>query len=1097
MPSAILHVNLLGDFGIRYGDAPVDSLHAARLQSLLAYLILNSDSLVQRQHLAFQFWPDSPEAHARNSLRQLLFQLRGALPEPDRFLVVDGSVLRWRRDPGQVVDALLFREGLRAARAAEESADLDAARQSLERAIVHYRGDLLPSCYEEWIQPERETLQQLSRAAHRRLAQLQEQARAYAAALETAQAIRRLDPLEEDAYAQQIRLHALMHDPAGARRVYQAAIETFARELGSPPGESVERAYALSQRPAQVADDLAESRLPAVAPATLIGRESEWHVLRSTWARAAKGRPTMLLVTGEAGIGKSRLVEELYVWVNQQGAATARTRSYAAEGRLSLAPVADWLRAPALRAGLASLEDIWQTEASRLLPELLINSQTLPRPQPVVEYGQRQRFFEAMARAVRATAQPLLLLIDDLQWCDVETLEWLHYLLRFDPELALVVAGTARSEESPPDHPLAALTRQLRSEGKLVAVELAPLDAAETARLAAQVHGSELDAEESMRLFRQTEGNPLFVVETMRAGMTGVADAEAAPRAGVHDPRNLPPRVYAVIERRIAQLSASARRVADLGAVVGRAFSWEMLAAAAVPHANDSEETLATVLDELWQRRILREQGPNVYDFTHDNLREVTYAQIGAPQRRLLHRRVARSLETLNADHLDPVSAQIAFHFEQAGAPAQAAPYFQRAGLVAAAVYANDDAIALLNRSLIQLLELPAGAARDAEELKIQFALAALYRMTMGWTSPEEVKAVARTLILTERADNIQQRAQALYGAQKVYVVAGQFDKVDSTYAEMGRLFMEMQGSTPAFAELMHAGARLHMGFAVEAQNFFAEVLAERDDKQIVDLQASQGLNYLALGHAWNAHALWYLGEPAAALDQSTRAVHIARQFAQPFSQALAVTYQALLMELQADFESFQAQAEAALLLAKEYRAPYYRTWASILVNFAHALQDPSTATIGSLRDSIEIFISTGARLRLPYYLSLLARALARAGRPDEGLITLERALGESRQRNERWWTPELHRLRGELLRQRGAEYSEVEDAYGRALEIAQSLHARALELRAATSLAGVWLEQGRAADAKALLIPLYRAFSTSLITPDLEAAQRLLALLE
>ncbi len=341
----------------------------------------------------------------------------------------------------------------------------------------------------------------------------------------------------------------------------------------------------------------------------------------------------------------------------------------------------------------------------------------------------------------------------------------------------------------------------------------------------------------------------------------------------------------------------------------------------------------------------------------------------------------------------NPFAREIAIHFEEAGSPAQAAPYFARAGNVAAAVYANDDAIALLNRSLAQLHLLPSGATRDAQELALQSALAAVYRSAMGWTSPEVMQSVERAIALSQAVGDARQRAQALYGAQSVYVVAAQFEQVESNYAEMSRLFVETEGSIPAFGGLMHAGARLHMGYAIEAHALFNQILAQRDNREVIDLQESQGLNYLVLGHAWNAHALWYLGKPASALEHATRAVNIAKNYAQPFSLVLAVTYLSTLLELQSDIDHFATQAEEAMKLAVEYRVPYYRNWASILVNFAHAWREPAETTIGQLRDSIEVFVSTGARLRLPYFQSLLARVYARGGRPEEGLHMIDEAL--------------------------------------------------------------------------------------------------------
>ena len=302
-------------------------------------------------------------------------------------------------------------------------------------------------------------------------------------------------------------------------------------------------------------------------PAALIGRTAEWTQLIAAWQRASAGRPQLLVLSGEVGIGKTHLAEELLTEVGRQGIVTAIARCYAVEGELAYTPVVAWLRTKALRPALAALDAVWLTEVARLLPDLL-ERPGLPPPSPLKEDWQRQRLFEALARAVLAASQPLLLLLDDLQWCDRETLEWLHYLLRFDPQAPLLIVGTLRAEELTNEHPLQSLLATLRREGQLTQISLERLTAAESATLAAQLAGRELDEEVATRLYQDTEGNALFVVETVRLGLGAVEDqgrqgpSSGEPKEhGAVQQTRLPPTIQAVITARLEQLSAQARTI--------------------------------------------------------------------------------------------------------------------------------------------------------------------------------------------------------------------------------------------------------------------------------------------------------------------------------------------------------------------------------------------------------------------------------------------------------------------------------------------------------------------------------------------------------
>ncbi|HCF85102.1 MAG TPA: hypothetical protein DEV72_07875, partial [Ktedonobacter sp.] len=412
--------------------------------------------------------------------------------------------------------------------------------------------------------------------------------------------------------------------------------------------------------------------------------------------------PHIVVISGEAGIGKTRLAEEMEAWVSRQGLTTASAHCYAAAGRLAYAPVTAWLRTDTLRTGLSALDPAWITEIARLVPEVLAKRPELPRPAPMTEGWQRQHFFEALAHAVLNARQPLLLLLDDLQWCDNETLEWVHYLLRFAPGAHLLLIGTVRAEETLPGHPLVAFLGAIQREGLVTEVALGPLNTKETTSLAEHIMGQKLDPDMSNTLHHETEGNPLFVVEMARAGTLG-QQKRARPGAGplpllTQPASTLPPSMQAVLASRLAQLSKQAHEVANVAAVIGREFTFSVLVRA----SGESEDTVVRGLDELWQRRIVREQETgttDAYDFSHGKLRELVYNSLLPAHQRLLHRRIAESCEVVYAEDLDMVSGQIASHYEHAGLPERAIPYYRRAGETALRIYANADAIIAYQRA--------------------------------------------------------------------------------------------------------------------------------------------------------------------------------------------------------------------------------------------------------------------------------------------------------------------------------------------------------------------------------------------------------------
>lgn len=679
--SPSLEIKLLGGLHVTVAGADAPGFHQPRLQALLAYLLIHRHAPRLRQELAFLFWPDSGEAQARTNLRKLLHMLRGRLPTPDAYLHLTAETVQWRPDAPYTLDVAEFQHALR--RAAQPGAD---AAHHWAAALRVYRGDLLPGHYDDWVLTCREELRDLAADVLRRLIAHHHDRGELAAALQFARQLLAHDPLHEETHRTIIGLHLELDDRAAALRAYHACATLLREELGVDPSPATEALYQAALQadatPVAIPDVPSPSRPRATLP--FVGRHGAHQQLLGLWQRALDGVAYLAIIQGEPGMGKTRLAAEVVDSVQRRGHATAYARAFAAAGAGAYAPVIDLLRTPAIADHAAALPSIWRSELARLLPELHEADPNLPTPPPMLEAWQQRRLHEAIARACMASGKPLLIHLDDLQWCDNETFAWLHFFLRFAADTPLLIIGTLRDNEVDPPHPSHRLAHDLLAEGRCLVVPLTPLGREDMATLANAAAEQTLDDVGVDRLETATEGNPLFVIEMVRSG-----------RAGSGDGLELPPRVHAVIMQRLEQLSPAARRAAEMAAVMGRQFTYPVL-----QRAYDGNDDLLAALDELWQRRIIREQGTDAYDFSHDRIREATYESVRPVMRRAFHAQAAAALADYHAHNLDGVSSQIAAHYAAAGERMQAIAYYRRAAANAASTFANNEALRLYQAAL-------------------------------------------------------------------------------------------------------------------------------------------------------------------------------------------------------------------------------------------------------------------------------------------------------------------------------------------------------------------------------------------------------------
>lgn len=1003
MRPPVLRARLLGPMDLKFGEQqlPLDS---ARAECLLAYLLLHRDVPQPRQRLAFLLWPDSAEGQAHTNLRKVLHTLRRALPDADRLIEVGPRTLRWRPDAPLWLDVEQF-EGA-------------VAGGQFEEAVRLYAGELLEGRYDEWLADERERLAGLHLAALERLVRLREHDQRWPDALRCAERLVALDPLREESHRLLIELCHASGDRARAVRAYHACAATLERELGIAPSSGTRAVYEslIAARSAPTG-----TKVPSTSP--FVARVAEQSQLAAVWGAAASGQARLLLVTGEAGVGKTRLVDELRA---HAGAVTVEARAYPAEGPLAYGIAAAWLRSQPVAARLSRLERPQLTELARLLPELAAD---VTPPEPLPEAELRHRLFGAIARAILTAGTPLLLIADDAQWADPQSLALIHYLMRAFPSARLLVAATARREELDEDHPLAGLTTALQALGRFTEIGLDRLDREETALLAQRVTGAPLEATGLERLYADSEGNPLFVVEALQP------DAPAAA-----------PKVQAVIAGRLARLSRPAAELAGAAAAIGRAFTADLLAAA----TGLEEQAFIGALDELWRRGIVRAHGPNSYDFSHGRIRDAASAALSPPRQRQVHLAAARALERSE----NAAAAAIALHYENAGATADAVRWHERAAEAAQWLHAHADAIRALERALALSEDLPPGPGTARLQLRLLTALPAPLLSLEGYASDRMTKVQARALRLAGQLGG-EPEPPLMWSLAMAALTRGEWEPARE-FGKRLRARAEQDDDQVLWVEsdYLRGIAAYWPGWLAEARGHFESAMERfrSEHRQAHVLRYGQDPELLVRLRL--AHTLWLLGRPGEADRQRDLALRAAGESTHAYSRAATWVWAAILAVDRGELAEFRRHALALAADPVDEGPAQVRLAAELLAGHLAVLEgrtDDGLARVRAARTRL-----AGAQVPAPGLPGVATRLLlegyAAAGQPEAGLALAGEALVMGR--GAELWEAEIRRLRAIFLAALGASADEVEAELERALAAAQRQQARAFEKRIRETLA-------------------------------------------
>jgi tetratricopeptide (TPR) repeat protein len=771
-------------------------------------------------------------------------------------------------------------------------------------------------------------------------------------------------------------------------------VSTLREELGVDPAHETTADYnqLTSERPAVV------SAMPAMPSRgkTFVGRAEEWDRLTALWPDGSAGSARLVLVTGEPGIGKTRLADTFASWCARRGAAVGRARSFPAEGDLGFGLVISWLRCADFRESLSHIAGSDLDLLTRLLPELGDGAELL------VDYSeQRRRLFDVVARVLSDTGdRPTVLIADDAQWADDQSVQAMHRLVRHNLRARVLVVATVRREDLADDAAINAVAAGLASVDQLTEVTLARLSRAECEALARDLVDGDLTDRSIDQLHADSEGNPLFIVESIRAGWR---PDEANPP--------LSPKLRGVITTRVAQLASPTREVLELAVTVGREFAVALVREA----SNLDDVAIVQALDELWRRGIVREYSTDAYDFTHGKIREAVYEGLSPAARRSNHRRIAQAHLVVDAGSLDSVSGRIAYHCDHGGLADDAVTWYLRAAHRAQLLYANEEAVRLLDRALEIAPSLP-DDQRLRRELDILSALPTPLALVDSFTSERIIETQQRAVDLATEL-GIDPQPSVLRSLALMRLCQNQFDET----ASIGR---RLRGHAEgAGDENLMMEAEYLVGIAAFWDGAF-DVARERFELVVNDfppalraehlVRFGQDSQIICLSRL--ANTLRFLGHIDDAIETRRAAVAQAKELGHPWTLSLTLIFASMLA---VDLEEGELLQELADTLAGiELPTRPNRLHTQAILGTAQAFAGRGTEGIAQVRAAID---ECGPVNPAPGFRStiwrLLVAAHQTAGDPVGGL---DAACVEAlRVDGTRIWWPDIERARGTTARRR------------------------------------------------------------------------------
>jgi class 3 adenylate cyclase/predicted ATPase len=838
----------------------------------------------------------------------------------------------------------------------------------------------------------------------------------------------------------------------------------------------------------------------------LVGREEELGLLLRRWARAKAGEGQVVLLSGEPGIGKSRLTAALLEHIGREPYTRLRYFCSPHHADSALYPIIGHFERVARLAYNDSLQTkldkldrvLAQTAASKEDAALYAEMLSLPNDgrYPALHLTpeqRRQRTLETLWAQVEGLSRknPVLMIFEDAHWSDPTSLEALSRAVNRIASLPILLIVTFRPEFDPP----------WIGRPHVTALTLNRLAEREVSMMIDRVVGSKpLPANVRRDIIERTDGVPLFVEEITRAVLEAESAAKHVIAAILSTATEVPASLHASLMARLDRLGP-AKEVAQIGAAIGREFSHALLSAV----AQKPEAQLNSAIEALLAAGLVFRQGtpPEViYLFKHVLVQDAAHGTLLREPRRALHARIAATLETQFTDIVERQPEVMARHCTEAGLIEKAAHLWGKAGQRSLNRSALIEAVEQLSRALAHIAALPSNVELRREQIGLQVALINPLMHVKGYAAPETKEAAEQARRLIEQAESNGEPPDEplllfsiLYGFWVAHYVAFDGDVICDLAAQFLTLAEERKAALPLVtghrlmgASFLHAGeiakARTHLDKAIE--------LYEPDKHRSRAMLFGQDVRVAAL--FYRSLALWQLGYPDAAMRDAARAVTDARDTGQAATMMAALAITSLTHIHCGNYPVAKAQLDEVCALADEKSAMFWKVGGMLLRGCVAALSGNPKDAVQTIGSGIRAWRSTGASLWVPVFLTHLISAHADLGQFDEAQRFVVEAMTLVQQTKERWYDAEIHRVAGEIeMRTPKRDACKAETYLRHALDVAQAQQAKASELRAATSLAGLWRDRGKCGEARGLLAPIHDWYSEGFDTNDLRQAKALL----